>query len=79
MGADHTTKKPWPLIAMKVLIEAFWMSPCTLLVARENAATPPASCLLTWVSGIRSWKLVSIRLNAVVWEFAMLPEMFSSA
>src|SRR3954453_20227848 len=55
------------------------MSPCTLLVDRELAITLPASCLLGRLSGIRSSKLVSTRLKAVVCELAMLPEMFSSA
>src|SRR6266567_2346464 len=55
------------------------MSPCTVLVERELAATLPASCLLGLASGIRSTKLVSSRLKAIVCEFAMLPEMFSSA
>src|SRR5882762_10135053 len=64
---------------MKVPIEADWKSPCTVLVAREDASTVPASCLVGMLSGIRSMKLVSTRLNAVVCEFAMLPEMFSSA
>ena len=71
-----TTKKPSPLIAMKVPIEAFWMSPCTVLVEREFAATLPASCLVGMLSGIRSTKLVSSRLNAVVCELAMLPDVF---
>src|ERR1700752_1831209 len=64
---------------MKVLTDAAWMSPCTLLVERDWAVTLPASCLVAPVSGMRSWKLVSMRLNAVVCELAMLPEMFSSA
>ena len=64
---------------MKVPTEEFWMSPCTVLVAREFAITLPASCLEGMLSGIRSWKLVSIRLKPVVCELAMLPEMFSSA
>src|SRR3954465_276252 len=55
------------------------MSPCTLLVERELAMTLPASCLVGMLSGIRSTKLVSSRLKAVVCELAMLPEMFSSA
>src|SRR5258708_6717065 len=55
------------------------MLPCTLLVERELAITLPASCLLGMSSGIRSTKLVSSRLKAVVCELAMLPEMFSSA
>src|ERR1043165_10145489 len=64
---------------MKVPVEADWKSPCTVLVARALAVTVPASCLDGGLSGIRSMKLVSTRLNAVVCEFAMLPEMFSSA
>src|ERR1041384_1859459 len=64
---------------MKVPIEAFWMSPCTVLVERELATTLPASCWFGLSSGIRSTKLVSSRLNAMVCELAMLPEMFSSA
>ena len=55
------------------------MSPCTLLVERELAITLPAICLDGGSSGMRSSKLVSMRLNAVVCELAMLPEMFSSA
>src|SRR6476620_1117921 len=55
------------------------MSPCTLLGDRELAITLPARCLLGMLSGIKSTKLVSSRLNAVVCELAMLPEMFSSA
>src|SRR5260221_6586634 len=55
------------------------MSPCTVLVARELAATLPAICWLGLASGIRSTKLVSSRLKAIVCEFAMLPEIFSSA
>src|SRR3954469_941684 len=73
------TKKPSPLIAMKVPIDALWMSPCTVLVERACAVTLPASCLLGGWSGTRSTKLVSMRLNAVVCELAMLPEIFSSA
>ena len=46
---------------------------------REPALTLPASCAVVPVSGMRSTKLVSIRLKAVVCEFAMLPEMFSRA
>jgi hypothetical protein len=74
-----TEKKPSPLIAMKVATWAACTSPCTLLVERDIAVTEPASCRLTPDSGIRSRKLVSMRLKAVVCEFAMLPEMFSSA
>src|SRR6185312_3415900 len=55
------------------------MSPCTLLVEREMAMTLPESCLAGTSSGIKSSKLVSSRLNAVVCELAMLPETFSSA
>src|SRR5262245_489325 len=73
------TKNPSPLIAMKVPIDDDWMSPCTVLVARELATTLPANCLDGMSSGIRSTKLVSIRLKAVVCELAMLPETFSSA
>src|SRR5882757_1960494 len=64
---------------MKVPIEADWKSPCTVLVSRAVAVTVPASCFDGGLSGMRSWKLVSTRLNAVVCEFAMFPEMFSSA
>ena len=64
---------------MKVETEALWMSPCTVLVERELATTLPANCLDGTPSGIKSSKLVSMRLNAVVCELAMLPEMFSSA
>lgn len=46
---------------------------------RELATTSPANCLEGTLSGIRSSKLVSMRLNAVVCKLAMLPEMFSSA
>src|SRR6266511_2357231 len=73
------TKKPSPLIAMKVPIDDVWMSPCTVLVARELATTLPANCLDGRSSGIRSTKLVSMRLKAVVCELAILPETFSSA
>src|SRR5215475_1452629 len=55
------------------------MSPCTVLVARELAATLPATCFEGISSGIRSSKLVSMRLNAVVCELAILPDTFSSA
>ena len=55
------------------------MSPCTVLVERELAITLPANCLEGRLSGIRSTKLVSMRLKAVVCELAMLPETFSSA
>ena len=66
-------------MAMKVPIEEVCRSPCTVLVEREFAATLPASwCDVGW-SGIRSSKLVSMRLNAVVCELAMLPDTFSSA
>ncbi len=74
-----TTKKPLPLTAMKVPIEADWISPCTTLVARDSASTLPASWCDGDASGIRSEKLVSIRLNAVVCELAILPDTFSSA
>ena len=50
-----------------------------VLVLREPAVTLPASCAVLPVSGMMSMKLVSIRLNAVVCEFAMLPEIFSKA
>src|SRR5262245_43817186 len=50
-----------------------------VLVMRALATTLPASCLDGGASGIRSTKLVSIRLNAVVCELAMFPETFSSA
>jgi hypothetical protein len=70
---------PASLVAMNVPIEADWKSPCTVLVARAEAATVPESCFDGGLSGMRSRKLVSSRLNAVVCEFAMLPEMFSSA
>jgi hypothetical protein len=46
-----TTKKPSPLIAMKVPIDEFWMSPCTLLVEREFATTLPANCFGRLVVG----------------------------
>src|SRR5262245_64588537 len=55
------------------------MSPCTVLVERELATTLPASWRLGRLSGIRSLNDVSIRLNAVVCELAMLPDTFSSA
>src|SRR3954470_13207814 len=74
-----TTKKPSPLIAIKVPMEADWTSPCTVLVMRELATTLPASCFVGVSSGRRSTKLVSIRLNAVVCELAIFPETFSSA
>ena len=38
-----------------------------------------ANCLVGSLSGIRSTKVLSIRLKAVVCELAMLPEMFSNA
>ena len=55
------------------------MSPWTALVEREFATTLPANSLLGSLLGIRSMKVLSIRLNAVVCELAMLPEMFSNA
>src|ERR1051325_2239833 len=55
------------------------MSPCTVLVERDMATTLPDNCWVGEPSGIKSSKLVSIRLNAVVCELAMLPETFSSA
>ena len=64
---------------MNVPIEDDWISPCTLLVDWALAMTLPDSCFEGTSSGIRSSKLVSMRLNAVVCELAMLPEMFSSA
>ena len=64
---------------MNVLVAAFGMSPCTLLVGAELASTPPASCLLGRLSPIRSVNWVLMRLYAVVCELAMLPEMFCSA
>src|ERR1700742_4662909 len=64
---------------MNVPIEAAWKSPCTVLVARAEAATVPESCFDGGLSGMRSRKLVSTRLKAVVCEFAILPEMFSGA
>src|SRR6266851_4467674 len=73
------TKKPSPLIAMKVPMEEVWMLPCTVLVERELSTTLPAICLDGRSSGIRSTKLVSMRLKAVVCELAILPETFSSA
>src|SRR5437660_9836173 len=64
---------------MKVPIEEDLKSPCTVLVAIELDCTVPESCWLGMFVGIRSSKLVSTRLKAVVCEFAMLPEIFSSA
>src|SRR5947207_4377111 len=49
------------------------------LVGREFASTAPATCRIGALSVTRSSKLVSVRLNAVVCEFAMLPEMFCRA
>jgi hypothetical protein len=74
-----TAKKPLPLIAMKVATEAVCTSPCTELVERDVVVTPPASCAVDEVCGMRSRKEVSTRLKAVVCELAMLPETFSSA
>jgi hypothetical protein len=73
-----TAKKPLPLMAMKVATEAVCTSPCTE-VLRDCVVTPPASCWVNAVCGIKSLKLVSMRLNAVVWELAMFPDTFSSA
>src|SRR5678816_824202 len=64
---------------MKVATEADCTSPCTELVERDCAVTPPASCAVSAVCGTRSRKEVSMRLKAVVCELAMLPEIFSSA
>src|SRR5712691_6952002 len=50
-----------------------------LLVGRELASTAPATCLVATLSVTRSSKLVSVRLNAVVCELAIFPEMFCSA
>src|SRR5262245_47383238 len=72
-------KYPSPLIAMNVPIAALWIEPWTLLVWREAAVTLPETCSLGTWSCTRSAKLVSVRLNAVVCEFAMLPEIFCSA
>jgi hypothetical protein len=74
-----TAKKPAPLMAMKVATDAVCTSPCTELVLRDCVVTPPANCWVDAVCGIRSRKLVSTRLKAVVCEFAILPETFSSA
>ncbi len=57
------------------------MSPCTVLVERDDASTMP----LVWLFEeepppvTRSANVVSIRLNPMVCELAMLPEMFSIA
>src|SRR5215471_13622600 len=64
---------------MNVPIEADWILPCTLLVARELERTLPEACWPTAPCWIRSAKLVSVPLKAVVCELAMLPEMFCSA
>src|SRR5215470_7218596 len=64
---------------MKVPIDELWIEPCTLLVERESAVTLPATCSRGALSCTRSAKLVSVRLKAVVCEFAMLPEIFCSA
>src|SRR5262249_35712399 len=66
-------------MAMNVLVAAFCRSPWMLLVATELAITPPAICLLGRLSATRSSNCVLMRLNAVVCELAMLPEMFCSA
>src|SRR5262245_8301407 len=66
-------------MAMNVLVAAFCRSPWMLLVATELAITPPAICLLGRLSATRSSNCVLMRLNAVVCEFAMFPEMFCSA
>src|SRR5215470_3858781 len=64
---------------MKVPIDELWIEPCTLLVERESAVTLPATCSRGALSCTRSAKLVSVSLNPVVCEFAMLPEIFCSA
>src|SRR5581483_11766 len=61
---------------MKVETEAAWISPCTVLVGRDSACTPPDTCCADVESATRFAKLVSVRLKPVVWEFAMLPEIF---
>src|SRR5262249_5153036 len=64
---------------MNVPIVEVWIEPWTLLVDRELASTLPE----TWWRGLspttKSSNCVSVRLNAVVWELAMFPEMFCSA
>jgi hypothetical protein len=67
------------VVAMKVATDAVCTSPCTELVERDCVVTPPASCEVSAVWGMRSRKEVSMRLNAVVCELATLPETFSSA
>jgi len=47
---------------MKVPIDAVEIWPWTLLVARALATTLPADCWRGGASGIRSSKLVSVRL-----------------
>jgi hypothetical protein len=71
-------KKPSPLIAMWVETPVDCRSPWRVLVRREKPLTEPASSRRYGMSGRRSTKLVSTRLNPVVCELAMLPEMFSS-
>ena len=74
-----TTKKPSPLIAMKVPIEAGLDVALHGVGHARTGGDVAGSCFDGLSSGIRSSKLVSTRLNAVVWELAMLPDTFSSA
>ena len=63
------------LVVIPVVLGAPWI----VFVSCENAATAPALSCRAAELGMRSTKLVSTRLKPIVCEFAMFPEMFSSA
>jgi hypothetical protein len=63
-----------------VAISELSIPPWTLLVERVSARTDPDLCAVALpLSETRSAKVVSLRLNPVVCEFAIFPEMLSSA
>ena len=64
---------------MKVLVAAFWMSPCTLLVAVELASTLTGNLLTRHIFADQILELGIDALVTVVCELAMLPEIFCSA
>src|SRR5215471_7252697 len=57
------------------------MLPWTVMVDDEDATTLPAFCRVGAMSWALKtvWKLVFVPLNAVVCEFAILPEIFCNA
>src|ERR1700730_6613022 len=67
-------------MAMLVATDVAWMLPCTEMVELDDARTLPDVC---WLGAAcpdnRFSNSVPVPLNAVVCEFAILPDMFCNA